>query len=278
MIQSDLYNIIIPFGRHRGRSLGFVNDTDPSYIRWLAENKAMPGNWPIAANRVLNNEPLSDLILPRQESYNLKYLNVEMSVIKKDIIQVSFGYDRELLDRFKYAVDGRKWNKDSKCWEVPAPQLPMMVELFGGPQNVQATDDVKRLWREERARRRDLDEIRIKTDSDIKEQLKPLLKLPLYDFQNVGVDFVNRADGRAMIADSMGLGKTVQSIGYAMLHNLKTLVICPKSVVIGWQREILRFTGKKATIWSSTGKIVPNKQMVGKITNWKDVSTSLHKK
>jgi SNF2 family DNA or RNA helicase len=81
-----------------------------------------------------------------------------------------------------------------------------------------------------------------------------ILKTQLYDFQAVGVEFVERAGGRAMIADSMGLGKTCQAIAYAHMKNHKTLVVAPKSVIVGWQREILKFTGKKATIWYSTEK------------------------
>ena len=256
MAQSDAYNAVLPFGKHKGKSLGLVYDADPSYVHWLADNKAMPGNWPIAARRIINNESIEDLILPRQEAHDFTKLNVEMWVVKGDTIGVTFSYDRDLLERFKFEVDGRKWDKDEKHWTFPAPQLPKAVELFGGPQNVQAHDEVKRLWREERARRRDLDEIRVKDDSDhIKEELSSILKLPLYPYQNAAVEFIDRADGRAMDADQMGLGKTATAIGYAALRSLKTLVVCPKSVVIGWQREILRFTGKKATIWSSETKL-----------------------
>ena len=81
-----------------------------------------------------------------------------------------------------------------------------------------------------------------------------ILKLPLFNYQNVAVEFIDRAGGRAMVADQMGLGKTAVAIGYAHYKTLKTLIICPKSVVVGWTREIERFTGKKATVWFSDGK------------------------
>jgi SWI/SNF-related matrix-associated actin-dependent regulator 1 of chromatin subfamily A len=99
-----------------------------------------------------------------------------------------------------------------------------------------------------KSRRHDLDEIRSLEDTefDIKG-----MKLTLYPYQKVGVKFVDRAGGRCLIADAPGLGKTVQAIGYAQLHNLKTLIVCPLSVTINWQREIKKFTGKKSTIWDS---------------------------
>lgn len=243
------YKVILPFGKYKGKSLGFINDIDPSYIRWLATCDAMPGDLPEAARRILNGTSIDGL--------NLNYVNqpqnikVEMYASKNDTIMVSFAYNSELLERFKFEIDGRKWNSEEKCWEVPFPQLPKMVTLFGGPKNITADARVKQLHREEISRRKLLDETRVKDDVDIQISLK----LPLYNFQKVGVDFIDKAGGRALVADQLGLGKTAVAIGYSRYKNLKTLIICPKSVIIGWYREIERFTGHKATIWESSTKI-----------------------
>ena len=78
-----------------------------------------------------------------------------------------------------------------------------------------------------------------------------VLRLPLYGYQVIGTKFIDRAGGRCLIADAPGLGKTVQAIAYAQLHNLKTLIVCPLSVVVNWQREVKKFTGKDSTIWDS---------------------------
>jgi SWI/SNF-related matrix-associated actin-dependent regulator 1 of chromatin subfamily A len=97
-------------------------------------------------------------------------------------------------------------------------------------------------------RREELDEIRQLEDTEFEI---PGLKLDLYGYQKVGVQFIDRAGGRCLIADAPGLGKTVQAIAYAQLHNLKALIVCPLSVVVNWQREVKKFTGKPATIWDS---------------------------
>jgi len=73
------------------------------------------------------------------------------------------------------------------------------------------------------------------------------------NYQVVAVEFIEKAGGRGLIADSPGVGKTITSLAYAVRHNLRTLIICPKSVVPNWAREIHRFTGQDTTIW--TGKI-----------------------
>lgn len=80
-----------------------------------------------------------------------------------------------------------------------------------------------------------------------------VLRLPLYGYQVIGTKFIDRAGGRCLIADAPGLGKTVQAIAYAQLHNLKTIIICPLSVVVNWQREVKKFTGKESTVWDAKG-------------------------
>jgi len=137
--------------------------------------------------------------------------------------------------------------------------------------NIKCDQKVLDKVEELKSRRQDLDEIRIQEDTDF--DIKGM-KLSLYPYQKVGVQFVDRADGRCLIADAPGLGKTAQAIGYAQLHNLKTLIVCPLSVVVNWQREIKKFTGKKSTIWDSKhydGYL--GGETVGKITNWKEVKT-----
>jgi SWI/SNF-related matrix-associated actin-dependent regulator of chromatin subfamily A-like protein 1 len=250
MAPKDSYDVIFPFGKHKGKSLGFIHDSDPSYVNWLANNDKMPGLWSDAAKRILANESISDLGLPTSR-IEPKIINVEMWVAKKNVIHVSFAYDKELLERFKFEIDGRKWDADDRCWTVPAPQILKMIELFGGVKNITADDAVKKLFREEKARRAHLDEIRVKEDTDIDIGTK----LDLYPYQKVAVEFIGRAGGRAMVADQMGLGKTATAIGYAHYHSLKTLIICPKSVVVNWAREIERFTGKKTTIWATKDKM-----------------------
>jgi len=77
------------------------------------------------------------------------------------------------------------------------------------------------------------------------------LKMPLYNYQAAGVEFLYHTKGRALIADQPGLGKTVQAIAYAKLMNLKTLVVAPLSVVINWRKEVKKFTGLNSTVWTS---------------------------
>ena len=94
---------------------------------------------------------------------------------------------------------------------------------------------------------------------DIFEMLLPILMPPavtefrdellfpqeLYPFQQYGVKWLFENDS-ALLADDMGLGKTVQAITAfrALIRRsmaLQALVICPKSVLANWMRELARW-------------------------------------
>jgi SWI/SNF-related matrix-associated actin-dependent regulator 1 of chromatin subfamily A len=71
-----------------------------------------------------------------------------------------------------------------------------------------------------------------------------------FPFQKVGIEFIEANDGIAYIGDSMGLGKTMQAIGYTTKNGLKTVVVSPASLKYNWEREINKFTNRKALVLS----------------------------
>lgn len=63
------------------------------------------------------------------------------------------------------------------------------------------------------------------------------MKTPL-PYQTEGAEFLYR-NKRALLADEMGVGKTLQAILAALKAGHETLVICPASLKINWAREII---------------------------------------
>ena len=81
---------------------------------------------------------------------------------------------------------------------------------------------------------------------------KSLLKIKLYDYQKLGVQFVVNA-GRSLLADDMGLGKTIQAIAAAEFYKKyykigRVIIVCPTSLKYQWKSEIEKFTNSTAHV------------------------------
>src|SRR5215471_13884184 len=63
----------------------------------------------------------------------------------------------------------------------------------------------------------------------------------LRPYQVAGVEFLERANGRALIADAIGLGKTIQVLAFIKLHKedlLPAVIVSPTSATEQWHHEI----------------------------------------
>lgn len=92
------------------------------------------------------------------------------------------------------------------------------------------------------------EEINIDVDFTQYNDVLGKVKKKLYQHQEQGVKFLLARNG-CILADDMGLGKSIQSIIAAEESGAKNiLVICPASVKINWQREINLFCNDTVVI------------------------------
>lgn len=90
----------------------------------------------------------------------------------------------------------------------------------------------------------------------------PGLKGKPRPFQLQGISFLEWRQGRAMLADEPGLGKTLQALGWLWLHKadaLPALVVCPASLKWNWKDEVKKWTPIKSTKTLSGRKSQPLK-------------------
>lgn len=155
-------------------------------------------------------------------------------------------YRQQVVDKFKESitVDGRRWNKASGAWIVPATNKGK-AELDQFSYYIKHFEPV--IWGDQKA---------VKSDEDIAYTLPDMpelegdhgLKIEPYPYQLQGI-----ARGlqlkRFINGDDMGLGKTLEAIATINKANaFPCLVICPNVVKINWQREWAKFTDKKAMV------------------------------
>lgn len=263
MLHPSSNNAIFTWGKYKGHSLAHVYTNNKSYLQWIIDTPGLPDVWKEACVLALDGKDISHLRIAKSPTASISTPTaastaavspvVTIKLVNAKTAAVEMKYNPTVQAKFKYEVDGRTWNPEERHWEFPLAQLPKAFAVFGH-ENVRCDETVTKALKKLTDRREALDEIRVLEDTDITIDG---MKLPLYNYQRVGVSFLDRAGGRGMIADAPGLGKTAQAIGFAQYKDAKTIIVCPLSVVVNWQREIKRFTGKEATVWDSktrTGK------------------------
>ena len=143
--------------------------------------------------------------------------------LKDNTIQITFQYDPDLVQKMR-SLDNRRWNSISKKWEC-APLKENILKLNKWGFDIDGEVQNLLLPRKER----------IYKEVEVKGLKKQLMK-----FQEQGVGFLVEKNGNGLIADEMGLGKTVQAVAYlqAFPKIRPVLIVCPKSAIRTWEREI----------------------------------------
>jgi SWI/SNF-related matrix-associated actin-dependent regulator 1 of chromatin subfamily A len=173
--------------------------------------------------------------------------------------ELSFIYDfnndtlnfcREL--KIKYG--SKKFNWSEKKWRFNDPSI--VNDIISKYPDLEIDDEVitvsAKIKKDEEKKIADENKI-----LELKKTKKSSLKIEgikgeLYDYQKIGVEFLTLANGRAILGDGCGVGKTVQGIGYIIHNNIsKTLVVCPSNVKYSWSNELEKWSNLKFTILNS---------------------------
>lgn len=167
-------------------------------------------------------------------------------------MELSFTYDQELIEQIK-KIPGRKFLPDKKKWIVP-----LTIQNIQKLNGLSFTLDAEILKFQQDYRQNEIasEEIKIQKLDNI-----------LHPFQKTGVAFVESKKGRALIADDMGLGKSLQSIAWIEFNKNKDIypiiLVCPAAVKLNWKNEFKKFVGREdiellsgRTPYSTTEKIL----------------------
>ena len=138
-----------------------------------------------------------------------------------------------------------QWDMSEKKWRFKDPELIIMLkEKFKDTEFGEDIDDDLLTHQKETAKAQE----QAKNSKRIKEADTSILKLngvkgDLYEYQKLGIEFLLNSGGRALLADSPGVGKTAQALGYIAHSNFKrNLIVCPASVKFSWENEIVKWT------------------------------------
>lgn len=158
--------------------------------------------------------------------------------------QIVIHSEYQERDRVKQ-VPGVRWDKDQRTWKVAVSWGACITlrGVFGASLEVGETLAAW-AWQERERRVDPALSLRYELEFPGLLQQEP----ELYPFQRVGVRFLEIAQ-RALLADEMGTGKTIQLIRTIhRLNALPALIVCPNSMKYTWQREFARWAPSIPTV------------------------------
>lgn len=166
------------------------------------------------------------------------------------VIKIVFSYDLDLLIKVR-TLPGRKYHPDYSYWSTPV-HIETVNTLLSW--NFTIDENLQKF----------VEKVRDHSDKILKNGIPELLKKP-FPFQLKGISFVEAHNGRALIADQMGLGKTIQALGWIQLHRKKTpvIIVCPASLKYNWKNEIYNWLpDPSVTILSGSKLFIPDSDIV----------------
>lgn len=164
------------------------------------------------------------------------------------IFTFEFSFSNETLEFCRFLKDSYGWKKFSFSegkWRFNDPMIIFLVQTKYPNVVIEekVIDYVKgnNTLIEEQARiEENAKRLKNSIDSDL---VVENLKGDLYPYQKIGVEFFINNKGRAILADSPGSGKTLQTLAFIVKQNYnKSLIVCPASVKFSWEGEVKKWT------------------------------------
>lgn len=156
----------------------------------------------------------------------------------------------QVMDKIKF--EGGNYNKDLRGWTFTFKKYINLVKVLNNPfYNCEVQPVPAMAFDAMRLNSFDRLTFKIQTEKVIIDYSKDSLPDPLpeslesklYPFQREGIMFAIRKRGRILLADEMGVGKTIQAIGVsiAFKKDWPVLIVCPSSLKLNWKKEILEW-------------------------------------
>lgn len=166
--------------------------------------------------------------------------------VEGDRIVAYFPYDPDLVLVVK-GITGRKWDPMMRCWSWPAsPVLARKIVSVLAPYGFQLHPSLPHLVE------------RMETLAVMSRAVNGPVIPGLYPFQAAAVAYAETVGGRVIIADEMGIGKTVEGIAVVCrFEATPCVVVCPASVKRHWARHIETWAHSTASVIEGRDRTPP---------------------
>jgi SNF2 family DNA or RNA helicase len=176
------------------------------------------------------NFSVSDEALTQLPEADMIETEKSVTLDKRGLAVIKFPYSESAVVDIK-AIPNRRWDVKKKYWLAP---LSISVLEFADKYELDISPQLRKNILDLTKKSAELLEQSASTDADIEV---PTLNGKLMPYQRAAVAYVSKV-GRCLIADQMGLGKTVEAIASLEHRNaFPAVIVCPASLKENWKRE-----------------------------------------
>ncbi len=182
---------------------------------------------------------------------------MHIEIYDKNNLQITFPYNKEILENVIYQLPNRTFNKGKKVWIIPVLDLQILDKIIKEYKinhilNVTLDEKVKISYLKRMEYYKKIKNLALLNDIENFSYLGIKSSAVPYNFQKVGATFLEEAQ-RALLAFEMGLGKSLTALmAFSKLYHegkiKKPLIICPSSLKYNWAIEIAKFTDFSYTV------------------------------
>jgi SWI/SNF-related matrix-associated actin-dependent regulator of chromatin subfamily A-like protein 1 len=171
----------------------------------------------------------------------------ELSVVWNDkdrVFEITFPYNEQIVDIMR-RMSKRKYYQETRTWTVPlvasVELLEKLIIPYKGLINPEHLEKIKQIVTEYRDKTK-LSVAASDREVSNREYVSPE-GLEYFPFQKIAIEWMNKTNGNALIADEMGCGKTIEVIGWLNQNTSISpiVIVCPASVKLNWKKEIERW-------------------------------------
>ena len=165
-------------------------------------------------------------------------------LVKDGSLYVKSEYDRHIVS-FMRSRPRRFWDTKTREWKLPESDLDLLIQALSGYEyNINHADNLEKM---EESLNSSSKEIKNLIPEDYNFKTKP------FKYQLDGINY-GLAHDKYLLADSPGLGKSLQAMYVSQLHKEQksvkhTLIVaCVNSLKYNWQAEVEKHTNEKGYI------------------------------
>lgn len=166
------------------------------------------------------------------------------------VIRIKFPYDLDTLFQVR-SLTGRKYFKEDETWTSPV-NVESIKHLIDWDFTI---DDGLKAFLQKAQNR----------ESDIAKHDIQGFKTKLLPYQSRGLAFIENNNGRVLIDDETGLGKTIMTLAWLQMHPeiRPVVIVVPSSLKLYWKREAERLMSyprieilsESTSFWLPNGEI-----------------------